>query len=527
MTNISRITLALGMLLICSAGVLAQQPFTYQGMLRSSGLPANGNHDFQFSLWTAATGGSQVGSTLTKSNVNVVNGLFSVELDFGNVWEGSDRYLQIAVRVSGVGSYAVLSPRVPVNRAPYSQTAYMALTAPWSGLWGIPPASGDVSGTYPSLSVVGLQGRSVADAVPGAGQVLKWDGTAWVPSADLTDQLWQESGSSIYYNSGNVGIGTASPSARLHARGSPGNRTTVIITGEGGQYRNPAEWPPGWGGGLATWDILCSGVSVSGSIVSGSLGIGISPGYRLHVIGNAVTTLARFINSSTDADGFGIQIETSGRRGYGVFAIAHSTSGRGVVGLADATSGQTFGVFGETSSPNGFGVFSWGRFGASGTKSFQIDHPLNPETQYLNHFSAEGPEPYNLYCGNVSTDAQGYAVVQLPPYFEAINRDFRYQLTVIDSSDDFVLAKVVREIQNNRFIIRTSKPFVKVSWEVKAIRNDRWVRQYGFQTEQVKPRELQGKYVHPELYGQPKELGIHYHPEQAQTDTTVRRTENR
>lgn len=73
-------------------------------------------------------------------------------------------------------------------------------------------------------------------------------------------------------------------------------------------------------------------------------------------------------------------------------------------------------------------------------------------------------------------------------------------------------ARVVRKIQNNRFVIRTSKPFVEVLWEVKAVRNDRWVQQYAYQVEQVKPEGHQGKYLHPELYGQPKEVGIHYHP---------------
>jgi hypothetical protein len=154
-----------------------------------------------------------------------------------------------------------------------------------------------------------------------------------------------------------------------------------------------------------------------------------------------------------------------------------------------------------------------GTFAATGTKSFQIDHPLDPENYYLNHFCTEGPEPYNVYRGNVVTDAQGYATITLPAYFESINRDPTYHLTVIDSSDDFVLAKVVREIQNNQFVIRTSKPFVKVSWEVKAIRNDLWVQRYGYQTEQEKEDAIKGKYLHPELYGQPKERGINYYPE--------------
>ncbi|BCW96597.1 MAG: hypothetical protein WHS44_02280 [Fimbriimonadales bacterium] len=183
---------------------------------------------------------------------------------------------------------------------------------------------------------------------------------------------------------------------------------------------------------------------------------------------------------------------------------------RGVYGFATATSGTTYGVFGLTNSSNGYGVYSSGNFAASGNKSFQIDHPLRPETHFLNHFCTEAPEPLNAYSGNVTTDAQGYAVVQLPDYFEAVNRDFRYQLTVIGQ---FAQAIVAEEIRANRFVIRTDKPHVKVSWRVEAIRNDRWVQQYGYQTEQEKPDHYRGKYLHPELYGQPKERGIHYRPD--------------
>jgi hypothetical protein len=184
----------------------------------------------------------------------------------------------------------------------------------------------------------------------------------------------------------------------------------------------------------------------------------------------------------------------------------------GVYGSAVSSSSSAYGVWGYAPS-TGFAVYASGRLGASGTKSFRIDHPLDPANYYLNHYCTEAPEPLNAYSGNATTDAQGYAVVQLPRYFEAINRDFRYQLTVVDSSDDFVLAKVVREIQNNQFVIRTSKPFVKVSWRVEAVRNDPWVQHYGFQTEQEKEDEIKGKYLHPELYGQPQESAIHYRPE--------------
>ncbi len=65
-------------------------------------------------------------------------------------------------------------------------------------------------------------------------------------------------------------------------------------------------------------------------------------------------------------------------------------------------------------------------------------------------------------------------------------------------------------MRDNRFVIRSDKPHVEVSWRVEAVRNDPWVARYGAPVEQEKPAERRGKYVHPELYGMPKELGVYY-----------------
>jgi hypothetical protein len=73
--------------------------------------------------------------------------------------------------------------------------------------------------------------------------------------------------------------------------------------------------------------------------------------------------------------------------------------------------------------------------------------------------------------GNVVTDADGYATVTLPEWFEALNRDFRYQLTVIGQ---FAQAIVDREVENNSFVIRTNLSNVKGSWQVTGIRQDAW-----------------------------------------------------
>ncbi|MGC8915639.1 MAG: hypothetical protein ACP5NF_01510, partial [Thermoanaerobaculum sp.] len=84
---------------------------------------------------------------------------------------------------------------------------------------------------------------------------------------------------------------------------------------------------------------------------------------------------------------------------------------------------------------------------------------------------------------------------------------FRYQLTVIDGSDRFVLAKVVREIQNNRFTIRTNYGHVKVSWQVTGIRKDPFAEAHRIPVEEVKPPEEQGTYLHPKEWGQSEEKG--------------------
>jgi len=116
-----------------------------------------------------------------------------------------------------------------------------------------------------------------------------------------------------------------------------------------------------------------------------------------------------------------------------------------------------------------------------------------------------------VYCQrwqrNVTTNGRGLAVVSLPDYFEALNRDFRYQLTVIGQFQ----AIVAKEISRNRFTIRTSRPNVKVSWQVTGIRHDAYADAHRIQVEEEKPSEERGKYLHPELFGASQEQAIGYH----------------
>ncbi len=104
----------------------------------------------------------------------------------------------------------------------------------------------------------------------------------------------------------------------------------------------------------------------------------------------------------------------------------------------------------------------------------------------------------NIYNGNVTTDGRGIATVTLPDWFEALNRDFRYQLTVIGQ---FAQAIVGSKIANNQFTIRTDKPNVEVSWQVTGIRQDAYANAHRIPVEQDKPERERDHYIHPELYG--------------------------
>ncbi len=134
---------------------------------------------------------------------------------------------------------------------------------------------------------------------------------------------------------------------------------------------------------------------------------------------------------------------------------------------------------------------------SKGSGTFKIDHPLDPKNKYLYHSFVESPDMMNIYNGNIITDEVGLATVVLPAYFDALNREFRYQLTVIGT---FAQAIIKEEIQENTFIIQTSEPNVKVSWQVTGVRKDPYAEANRVQVEVEKEEENKGSYLHPAVY---------------------------
>ncbi len=160
------------------------------------------------------------------------------------------------------------------------------------------------------------------------------------------------------------------------------------------------------------------------------------------------------------------------------------------------------------------------------SKNFKIDHPLNPANKYLYHASVESSEMKNIYDGNVVLDANGEATVQLPDWFEAMNADFRYQLTPVGRPGPGTLLYVSQEISGNSFQIAGGSPGLKVSWQVTGVRQDAYAKAHPLVVEEAKSESERGKYIHPELYGAPKEQSIgwarHPHGKAKPSVTSVR-----
>ena len=301
-------------------------------------------------------------------------------------------------------------------------------------------------------------------------------------------------------------------------------------------------------GGTAVSGIM-NATSGQGSGVFGSTnspdGTGVS-GVNNSVSGQGIGVLGTSAGTSTGAAAVkGIATDTTGQN-YGVVGTSYSVTGYGVfgsspykavAGWSQSCSGGTCtvasGIAGEfitgvggtilsgsqrtsdtitqvfSVDSDGDGVFAGnltvlGNV-SKGGGSFKIDHPLDPANKYLSHSFVESPDMMNVYNGNITTDKHGLATVVLPGYFGALNRDFRYQLTVIGQ---FAQAIVAEEIENNRFVIRTSKPGVRVSWQVTGIRQDAYANADRIPVEEDKPPKERGLYLHPEVFGQPADKSV-------------------
>jgi hypothetical protein len=244
-------------------------------------------------------------------------------------------------------------------------------------------------------------------------------------------------------------------------------------------------------------------------------------------------------------DGKGYGLIGRSERGIGVFGYSNSNNGvhgssgsnRGVYGFSDSNSGvygsshRYIGVYGY--SYNSVGMYAYGGNGhaaylagnvtvtgslSRAGGSFKIDHPVDPANKYLCHSSVESPDMKNIYDGVAVLDTNGEAEIDLPDWFSALNKDFRYQLTAIGApGPNIYISEEISDTttdgsssdnNNSRFKIAGGTSGMKVSWQVTGIRRDPWANAYRVQVEEYKQDNERGYYSYPDFYGQPTEKKI-------------------
>ena len=331
--------------------------------------------------------------------------------------------------------------------------------------------------------------------------------------------------------------GLASGGYSIFANG-PSIFSTVGIGAEPGQNSTGTKLNINSGNGIGIHVISNSDYAIKAegsSYFTGAMGIGVTnPASKLDVNGGSGSGASIGIHGSSndnygiygssntsfgvfgESSSIGVRARTYSPTNYAVYSD-YSASGTNYCGLSSKDYsiytdgpelfGGTMYLYSNTTNYISGNLHVTGDIDASGSKNFKIDNPLDPANKYLIHSCIESPDRMNIYNGNVLTDAAGLAVVNLPSYFQALNVDYRYQLTVMGQ---FAQAIIESKIQNNQFTIKTDKPNVEVSWQVTGIRNDAYAKAHPMVVEQEKAPEDRGKYLAPELYRQPKEKGIHY-----------------
>jgi hypothetical protein len=204
--------------------------------------------------------------------------------------------------------------------------------------------------------------------------------------------------------------------------------------------------------------------------------------------------------------GTGTTDGVKGLGNVGVHGIANQTTGsvgifaEGVAGGTSGTAGVFHGAVSVTGAVNITGNLS------KTSGSFKIDHPLDPAHKYLYHSFVESPDMKNVYDGVATLGASGTATITLPEWFEALNRDFRYQLTALDTAQPGLF--VSSRVKGNEFRIAGGVPGAQVSWQITGTRHDAWANAHRIVVEEAKPDAEDGTYLHPELFGEPDEKDV-------------------
>jgi hypothetical protein len=570
----SRIQLFLSvwLLLICSAVSLCAQQAApaaanavvppvvkFSGVLTDvNNKPVTGTVGVTFSLYKESEGGAPLWVE-TQNVTPDKTGHYSVMLGSAST-QGLPGSAFASGEARWLGVHAqgqTEQPRTLLMSVPYALKALDAET-----VGGLPP-SAFVKAAAPGVASA-ANSNAPAAAITGTGTANHI--TKWLSPTKLGN-------SNIFDGAGKVGIATTSPGATLDVNGSAIVRDNATVNGS--LSAGPITATSSSSGGTGVFANAGSSTASNGVIAEGATGVagyttvagsialygdaGSSAGSN-GVVAYGATGVAGYATVSGGIALYGdagSSTASNGVVGYGATGVAgnstitgsYGTFGSGSTGVWGNSTGTganvgvlgtggAFGVLGQSSSTSGSGggfsnsttgdaLFTYNQSGgyaaffdgdvdvdgklSKAGGSFKIDHPLDPANKYLYHSFVESPDMMNIYNGNATTDASGSAMVTLPEWFETLNRDFRYQLTVMGQ---FAQAIVASKVANHQFTIKTDKPNVEVSWQVTGIRQDAWANAHRIQVEVAKAPADRGLYLHPELFGAPpeKSIALAHHP---------------
>jgi trimeric autotransporter adhesin len=351
--------------------------------------------------------------------------------------------------------------------------------------YGLAPGT-NVNGVYgesQTVNGIGVKGvASISDAsgvgVRGEAGNIGVYGTATKPTGA---GVWGSSSSAVFGSSGGRGAGVCGETTGgSSAPGVYGQAGTYGVYGQSDVYGVYGQTTQGFG--------VYGKATTTGTGVYGESASNVNPGVRGVALG---------------ANASGVVGESQGGalNNPGVRGIALNPNGIGVSGEADgATSRAVQGI----AIGGGFAGYFVGNVHVGGALSkssgtFKIDHPQDPANRYLVHSFVESPEMMNVYAGVVFCDAHGEASVEMPSYFESLNRTFRYQLTALGAAAPNL--HVAEDIADGRFRIAGGPPGLRVSWQVTGVRQDAFAEANPIVVEPEKADADRGMFLHPNLFG--------------------------